>query len=37
MISSKDNQLIKEVRKLKEKKYRTQNKSFIVEGFRFFE
>ncbi|EKO1914376.1 RNA methyltransferase [Clostridium botulinum] len=37
MISSKDNQLIKEVRKLREKKYRTQNKSFIVEGFRFFE
>ncbi|PIH00912.1 TrmH family RNA methyltransferase [Clostridium combesii] len=37
MISSKDNQLIKEVRKLREKKYRIQNKSFIVEGFRFFE
>lgn len=37
MIFSKDNQLIKEVRKLREKKYRTQNKSFIVEGFRFFE
>ncbi len=37
MISSKDNQLIKEVRKLREKKYRTQNKSFIIEGFRFFE
>ncbi|WP_251860943.1 RNA methyltransferase [Clostridium sp. Marseille-Q2269] len=37
MISSKDNQLIKEVRKLKEKKYREKSKSFIVEGFRFFE
>ncbi|WP_434297857.1 TrmH family RNA methyltransferase [Clostridium sporogenes] len=37
MICSKDNHLIKEVRKLKEKKHRTQNKRFIVEGFRFFE
>ena len=37
MISSKDNQLIKEVRKLKEKKYRVENKKFIVEGFRFLE
>ncbi|WP_434282797.1 TrmH family RNA methyltransferase [Clostridium botulinum] len=37
MISSKDNKLIKELRKLREKKYRAQNKSFIIEGFRFFE
>ncbi|EJO5349087.1 RNA methyltransferase [Clostridium botulinum] len=37
MISSKDNHLIKEVRKLREKKHRAQNKSFIIEGFRFFE
>ncbi|MCR1935360.1 TrmH family RNA methyltransferase [Clostridium tepidum] len=37
MISSKDNQLIKEIRKLREKKYRVQNQQFIIEGFRFFE
>ncbi len=37
MISSKDNQLIKEIRKLREKKYRVQNRKFIIEGFRFFE
>ncbi|NFA59410.1 RNA methyltransferase [Clostridium sporogenes] len=37
MISSKDNQLIKEIRKLREKKYRVQSQQFIIEGFRFFE
>lgn len=36
-ITSKDNSSIKEVRKLKEKKYRTFNKKFLVEGFRFVE
>lgn len=36
-ISSKDNSLIKELRKLKEKKYRIREGRFIVEGFRFVE
>lgn len=34
-IESKENKIIKEVRKLKEKKYRIEQKKFIVEGFRF--
>ena len=34
-IESKDNKLIKEIRKLSEKKYRQKNKQFLVEGFRF--
>lgn len=34
-ITSKDNKLIKEVKKLNEKKYRTIHNKFIVEGFRF--
>lgn len=33
-ISSKDNDIIKEVKKLKGKKYRMQNQKFIAEGFR---
>lgn len=33
-ICSKENQLIKEVKKLKEKKFRDRNEEFIVEGFR---
>ncbi|MFL0251693.1 TrmH family RNA methyltransferase [Clostridium neuense] len=37
VIKSKENNLIKEVRKLKEKKYRDLNKSFLIEGFRFVE
>ncbi|MBM7870070.1 TrmH family RNA methyltransferase [Clostridium pascui] len=36
-ITSKDNSSIKEVRKLKEKKHRSFNKKFLVEGFRFVE
>lgn len=36
-ISSKDNIIIKETKKLKEKKYRTEKKSFLIEGFRFIE
>lgn len=36
-VTSKDNNTIKEVRKLKEKKHRTEKKKFIVEGFRFLE
>ncbi|WP_185750619.1 RNA methyltransferase [Clostridium sp. KNHs214] len=37
MIRSKDNNIIKEVKKLKEKKYREEKGSFLVEGFRFVE
>lgn len=36
-IQSKDNALIVNTRKLNEKKYRTQQNIFIVEGFRFVE
>ncbi|WP_368489951.1 TrmH family RNA methyltransferase [Clostridium sp. BJN0013] len=35
IIKSKDNLHIKEAKKLKEKKYRTQRKEFMIEGFRF--
>lgn len=35
VITSKDNQLIKEVKKLKEKRFRDEKGQFIVEGFRF--
>src|SRR3712207_347583 len=34
-IESKDNSLIKDIRKLSKKKYRTQEGKFLVEGFRF--
>lgn len=37
LITSKDNGNIKEIKKLKEKKYRLENKKFIIEGFRFLE
>jgi TrmH family RNA methyltransferase len=36
-ITSKDNSVIKEIRKIKEKKYRSEKGIFIVEGFRFLE
>jgi TrmH family RNA methyltransferase len=36
-IESKDNILIKDIKKLKEKKYRKDSKMFLVEGFRFIE
>lgn len=36
-ITSKDNIVIKEAKKLKEKKYRTEKDSFLIEGFRFIE
>ncbi|MBU3199640.1 RNA methyltransferase [Clostridium estertheticum] len=36
-IQSKDNLLIKDIRKLKEKRYRTSSNMFLVEGFRFVE
>ncbi|SKA83646.1 RNA methyltransferase, TrmH family [Clostridium sp. USBA 49] len=35
IIESKDNSLIKETKKLKEKKYRLEKKEFLIEGFRF--
>lgn len=34
IITSKDNDIIKSVRKLKEKKYRDQNSEYIVEGIK---
>ena len=34
IITSKDNEIIKNVRKLKEKKYRDQNNEYIVEGIK---
>lgn len=37
VITSKDNELIKEVKKLKEKKFRDLNNKFIVEGIRIIE
>lgn len=36
-IQSKDNLLIKDIRKLKEKKHRIASNMFLVEGFRFTE
>jgi len=36
-IQSKDNLLIKDIKKLKEKKYRISSNMFLVEGFRFAE
>ena len=36
-IQSKDNLLIKDVKKLKEKKHRKDSNMFLVEGFRFVE
>lgn len=37
VIQSKDNALIKETKKLKEKRYRAHKNQFIIEGFRFVE
>lgn len=34
-IESKNNNLFKEIKKLKEKKYRTQKNQFLIEGLRF--
>ncbi|GAA0123927.1 MAG: RNA methyltransferase [Clostridium argentinense] len=36
-ISSKENSLIKQIKKLKEKKHRVESNTFLVEGFRFVE
>ena len=37
VISSKDNELVKKVKKLKEKKYRDEEDAFIVEGIKMVE
>lgn len=37
VITSKDNDLIKNIKKLKEKKYRDLNNQFIVEGIKMIE
>lgn len=37
VISSKDNELIKHVRKLKDKKYRDENNEYIIEGVKLIE
>ena len=37
VIQSKDNMLIKETKKLKEKRFRVERNQFLVEGFRFVE
>jgi len=36
-ITSKDNNTLKDIKKLREKKYRAENKKFLIEGFRFVE
>lgn len=37
IITSKDNEVIKEIRKLKEKKYRDQSGTYLVEGIKLIE
>jgi len=37
IIQSKDNSILKEVKKLHKKKFRNETESFLVEGFRFVE
>ena len=36
-ITSKDNETIKHIKKLKEKKYREEYKEFIIEGIKMIE
>lgn len=36
-IESKDNKILKELKKLKNKKYRYDNEKYIIEGYRFVE
>ena len=36
-ITSKDNETIKHIKKLKEKKYRDEYKEFIIEGIKMIE
>ena len=37
VITSKDNEIIKHIRKLKEKKYRDEYNEFIIEGIKMLE
>ena len=37
LITSKENNTIKDIKKLKDKKYRTETGRFLIEGFRFVE
>lgn len=37
LIQSKDNSIIKEAKKLKERRFRALNSQFLIEGFRFVE
>ncbi|MEG2935977.1 MAG: RNA methyltransferase [Clostridium sp.] len=37
LITSKENNTIKDIKKLKDKKYRNETERFIIEGFRFVE
>ena len=37
VITSKDNEVIKNIRKLKDKKYREQEKKYIIEGIKLIE
>ena len=37
VITSKDNEIVKNIRKLKEKKYRDETNSFIIEGIKIIE
>ena len=37
IISSKDNEIVKNIKKLKEKKYRDLENKFIVEGIKMFQ
>lgn len=37
VIQSKDNNIIKETKKLKEKRFRVEKEQFLIEGFRFVE
>ena len=34
IITSKDNEIIKNIRKLKEKKYRDANNEYLIEGIK---
>ena len=34
IITSKDNEIIKNIRKLKEKKYRDSNNEYLIEGIK---
>ena len=37
VISSKDNELVKHIKKLKDKKYRDESNEYIVEGVKLIE